>query len=164
MDLPSVMQLFSEFRLDLLSKSDLANLLFLKGEVLAYHEEWNEALLNFRECLELGQNVGMEPEILAKVHNRIGEMQRSIRKWEDTISSHSKALSLFEKAQDDKGLAKEHLSLGIIYKEMRNFQNAKDHYKKAKDILTKIQDKKGLAAVYNNLGMLNNQRLLQFRI
>jgi tetratricopeptide (TPR) repeat protein len=97
----------------------------------------------------------MEPEVLAKVHNRIGEMQKNIQKWGDTLYSHSKALNLFEKAGDNKGLAREHLSLGIVYKEMRNFQNAQDHYKKAKDILSKIQDKKGLAAVYNNLGMLN---------
>jgi tetratricopeptide (TPR) repeat protein len=155
MDLPRVKQLFSQFRTDHMSKIDLANFLFLKGEVLAYYEEWNEALENFRECLELGQNVKMEPEILAKVHNRIGEMQRSIQKWEETISSHLKALDLFKKAGDKKSLAKEHLSLGIIYKEMRDFQNAQDHYKLAKEILTNISDKKGIAAVYNNLGMLN---------
>jgi len=152
--LPEVKEMFSAFRTDALSKSDSAELCFLKGEIFSYYDEWYEALENYSECLRLREATGAEPETLAKIHNRIGEVQRYIRRWEETIDSHSKALSLFEKAGDQRGLAREHLNLGIVYKEMRNFPKAKEHYDESKNILTNLNDKKGLAVVYNNLGML----------
>lgn len=153
--LPEVRELFSAFREDVLPEEDLADLLFLKGEVYAYHEDWYEALENYKECLRLREEMQIEPEKVAELHNRIGDVQRNIRKWEDTLASHSKALGIFEKVGDQSGLAKEHLGLGIVFKEMRDFQKAMEHYEKAKNILSALGEKKGLAAVYNNLGMLH---------
>jgi tetratricopeptide (TPR) repeat protein/DNA-binding MarR family transcriptional regulator len=153
--LQEVKEMFSAFRTDTLSDSDSADLSFLKGEIFSYYDEWYEALENYGECLRLKEAMDAEPETMAKIHNRIGEVLRYIRRWEETIDSHSKALSLFEKAGDQRGLAREHLNLGIVYKEMRNFQKAKEHYEKSKNILSNLKDKKGLAAVHNNLGMLN---------
>ncbi|UCE36921.1 MAG: tetratricopeptide repeat protein [Thermoplasmata archaeon] len=153
--LPEIRKLFSEFRVDTLSEQEYAGLLFIKGEILAHHDEWFEALKNYQECLRLNTQMQAPPEKLAELHNRIGEAQRNVKKWEETITSHSKALSIFEKVGDKRNLAKEHLSLGIVYKEMKNFQSASKHYEKSREILLDLQDKRGLAAVYNNLGMLN---------
>ncbi len=153
--LPEIRNLFSHFRTDSLSEEEYAELLFIKGDIFAHHEEWFEALKNYQECLRLNTQMHAPPKKLAELHNRIGEVQRNVRKWEETIASHSNALSIFEDVGDKTNLAKEHLSLGIVYKEMKDFQSAENHYEKSREILLEIHNKKGLAAVYNNLGMLN---------
>lgn len=153
--LPEIRNLFSSFRADLLTLENQANLLLLRGDVFTYHEEWYEALENYKECLKIRKEMDVEPKKIAEMHNRIGDVQRKIKKWEETLFSHSTALNMYEKVGDKNGLAKEHLSLGIVYKEMKNYQKAKEHYEKSKTILSELSDKKGLAAVYNNLGMLN---------
>ena len=66
----------------------------------------------------------------------------------------NKALTLFGKYDDQRGMAKSQANLGVYYYLKSDFATALDYHFKALDIRKKQNDLKGMAGSYNNIGII----------
>ncbi len=83
----------------------------------------------------------------------------SISYWRETellkaLEFQKKALAIYLKLGDRKGLAKSYNNLGIIYRSLGNYGYTLDYYFKAVEISKDMADIKTLMNTYNNIGYI----------
>ncbi len=118
------------------------------GDIHLLAREWSKALGNYEMASKL---MGRTPELMEK----IGEAQKNLRRWKDTVRSHREAISRYRDKGDDEGELREILALGTVYRNMEDMTKAETIYKKAEELIRRRGHKEALGALYNNLGMLS---------
>ena len=92
------------------------------------------------------------PIDVAKAFNRIGRSHASLGNADLAIRYHLRALTIFEKAEDLRGLAETYNHIGSIWSEAENSSMAMQFKLKALDAAQRSEDLRELSRAYNNIG------------
>jgi tetratricopeptide (TPR) repeat protein len=91
---------------------------------------------------------------ISHLYDRIGSLYMHRGYWHKSLEFHNKALELFKKLNDDRGLAKVYNNLGVLYRSRQEPVFALESYKKAVGYLKNLGERRGLAITYLNIGRL----------
>jgi tetratricopeptide (TPR) repeat protein len=91
---------------------------------------------------------------ISLLYDRIGSLYMHRGFWHKSLEFHEKALELFKKLNDDRGLAKVYNNLGVLYRSRNEPVQALESYKKALTYLTRLGERKGQAITNLNIGRL----------
>ncbi len=118
------------------------------GDIHLQAKEWNGAVAHYERAMK---HMGRTPELIEK----IGDAQKNLRRWKETIESHREAIRRYREKEDAGGEVREILALGTVYRKMGDLYRSESMYKKAEGSIRRRELKDALGALYNNLGMLS---------
>ncbi len=123
------------------------------GDVLQALGRNDEALDAFREMLERAYRLNL-PAKGGAAHGRIGRLYRETGRL-DAASRHlTAALSLFEKAQDERGIASAVDDIGKLHWLRGDYARALEFTQRALATRRKLGDRRSIALSLNNLGLV----------
>ena len=91
---------------------------------------------------------------ISHLYDRIGSLYMHRGYWHKSLEFHNKALELFKKLNDDRGLAKVYNNLGVLHRSRNEPVQALESYKKALVFLDAQGEKRGQAITNLNIGRL----------
>ena len=123
------------------------------GDVLQSLGRNDEALTVFREMLAHAYRLDLRTKGGA-AHSRIGRLYRETGRLGDAARHLGAALSLFEEANDDRGVASALDDIGKVHWLRGDYPRALDHTQRALAMRRKIGDRRSIALSLNNLGLV----------
>jgi tetratricopeptide (TPR) repeat protein len=121
------------------------------GMVYGFKREFEKALVNYQESLELLKKLGNKSAI-AKSHFNVGLIYYYTSKYEPAAKEFLEALKMLEELKDKKTLPAVYSGLAGIYKDMHSYDEAMRYYRKGLDMFVDNKDSVGIASAYNNIG------------
>ncbi|RLG30814.1 hypothetical protein DRN97_10085 [Methanosarcinales archaeon] len=89
---------------------------------------------------------------LAALYEKKGQLNKALEVCK-------KALQIFDRIEDQRGVATAYHQLGIIAQEKPHLDEAERWYRKALEIFERLGIERGIAAIYHQLGMIAQERL-----
>ena len=83
-----------------------------------------QAILYYRQALELGRHIGAQPFFLASVLNNLGISYNSNDQFQTALECFQQALPLYQQMRDRRGEANVFLNSGISYDYLNHPQQA----------------------------------------
>lgn len=123
------------------------------GDVLTLLGKTDEALAAFREMLALSYRLALRAKGGA-AHNRIGRLHRDTGMLAQAQKHLETALSLFELAEDRRGIAACHDDIGKCLWMKGEYDEALTELKVALEIRKELQDRRSIALSFNNIGLV----------
>jgi tetratricopeptide (TPR) repeat protein len=113
---------------------------------------------HFQQSVFQFSKFNVNQEKLAKMYDRIGNINRRRGDWEMAIQNHKKTLVLFRSIGDLKKIAIAYTNLGIDYCNFRDWKKALYFHNKSLDLLNQIDELKGQVVVLSNIGKLYDEQ------
>jgi tetratricopeptide (TPR) repeat protein len=123
------------------------------GDVLVLLGRTDEALAAFREMLGIAYRLGLKAKGGA-AHNRIGRIYRDTGSLSPAQRHFETALSLFETANDQRGVASCHDDIGRLLWMRGEYEAALDEMRRALDMRKVHGDGRSIALSLNNIGLV----------
>jgi tetratricopeptide (TPR) repeat protein len=123
------------------------------GDVLLLLGRTDEALAAFREMLELAYRLGLHGKGGA-AHNRMGRVHRDTGSLGLAQEHLETALSLFERAADERGIAACHDDIGKLLWMRGEYEAALEELKRGLDMRKALGDGRSIALSLNNIGLV----------
>lgn len=120
------------------------------GIVYLSQGKQSDALNYFFKCLKIQEEI-KDPTIGITITN-IGNIYNEQGKFERAIFHYKKALRLFKKYPNSRGLGELYNNIGLYYKRTNNEPKAIENYLKAIQVFNSINDKFGISDTYYYLG------------
>ncbi len=153
---------FPNESLALLSRLDLqsidgalkAELLFVRGQMSESSGRQEAALADLEESLLLLKSEADAPK-RALVLEAVARLQARVSRWAESVSTHQKALRLYEDSGDMEGQAREWMNIGGVFRTKGDRTKAREAYDRALTLSTKEENRPSQAACLNNIGLLD---------
>lgn len=123
------------------------------GDVLQVQGKNEEALDTFNEMLARAYRLDLKGKGGA-AHSRIGRLYRDTGRLDDAQLHLEAALSLFEDAEDDRGIASTVDDLGKLWWLRGDYQRALEATQRSLAMRRKLGDRRSIALSLNNLGLV----------
>lgn len=128
-----------------------------KGTACARFNLFPDALENYKILLEMDSNIISNP-IKAVTHNSIGEIYKTLGKYDESFHHQVQSLTIYETQKDSAGIAKIYYSLGSLFYYQEQFDESLKYYTHAKQIIDKQNiNARGKYACIAALGSLYNK-------
>lgn len=88
----------------------------------------------------------------AKAVNLVGVCQLILSRYDESLTSHFRALKLREELKDSTGMMESLLNVGNVYYRLSQMEEAVGYYRRGLVYAEKLNSKPGQAMLYNNLG------------
>ncbi len=123
------------------------------GDVLQSLGKNDEALAAFRQMLTEAYRLDLRTKGGA-AQSRIGRLHRETGRLADAAKHLSAALSLFEEADDQRGVASTLDDIGKLHWLRGDYPQALEHTQRALTMRRKLGDRRSIALSLNNLGLV----------
>lgn len=123
------------------------------GDVLQVLGKNDEALDAFNEMLVRSYRLNLKSKGGA-AHARIGRLYRDTGRLDDAQAQLDSALSLFEDAQDERGIASTVDDIGKLYWLRGDYPKALEATQRSLTMRRKLGDRRSIALSLNNLGLV----------
>lgn len=130
----------------------LAQIIFLRGQLLEGMGRYEEALSDYEES---ASQIPEQDERRAAVLESLARLQAENDELSKSLEVHSRALALYAKAGDVEGQVRERLSIGVVQKRRGDAKGARGSYQEALSIATKAENRSAQAACLNNIAILD---------
>jgi tetratricopeptide (TPR) repeat protein/DNA-binding MarR family transcriptional regulator len=137
-----------------LDVKDRAEFMFVRGQLNESAGRIEPALADFGESLALLSSEA-DAAKRALVLEASARLHAQVQRWSESISTHHKALQLYEKSGDKDGQAREWLNIGGVFRKKGDLVKAREAYTKALSLSTMSEDRQSQAACLNNMGLLD---------
>ncbi|HAN19810.1 MAG: hypothetical protein A2X13_12575 [Bacteroidetes bacterium GWC2_33_15] len=127
---------------------------FFLGEYYYLEDEFDDALKNYNESLELYKLENNQPQ-LAKLYLNLGLTNQYINNYDAALESYQKAIEVFGNLNDKEQVAICYQDIGTLYNDLEKYSLALIYYEKALDIFKEIGNKSRSAATLQNIGVLH---------
>lgn len=130
----------------------------IKGSILFYRGEYDEALVEWRQCYGIYASLdstdarGEHSLELASALNNMGIVHKRQGNLSTALEHYYSALKIREEVGAPYPIGASYLNIGGIYKSQGDPQQALLFFLKAKQLFEEADDSYGKAAVLNNLG------------
>ena len=121
-----------------------------QGRFNYFGAQWEQALKNYKEALNLFQRAG-DRTGEAKALHAIGDVQRTLVQQDDALKSYNQAITLFSQLENLRGEAKCRQSMGDVQR-LRDKDDALHCYEEALTLFRQIQDRAEEAKVLEAIG------------
>ncbi|MCX8174105.1 MAG: tetratricopeptide repeat protein [Thermoplasmata archaeon] len=126
-------------------------LVCIRGLVHERVAEHTEALKYYEEAIKILENTEAYAD-LAYGYMRLGTASHSLGRMEEGERNLKKALEIYTKIEDLRGISSTSNNLGEFYRGLGERENAREQYLRALEIDRRIGDRRGLSVVYSSLG------------
>lgn len=130
-----------------------AERLFKAGTCYEAARQFEKAIAQYQQMLELDRTLGREVEIAAD-HNIIGEAYATWGKYAQAIEWYHQALELVSKLGQEAAVASCLNNIGLAYNALGQHDKAIKQYRQALEICRKLGDETTSAKIYNNIGVV----------
>jgi len=114
-----------------------------------------EAINNYNLSLEILKKIKNQGDYIALTYNNIGNLNRKLRRFEQSELFFKKSLELTLKSGNYNLIGTNYVNLGLIQKEeYNNYDSALYYYQKGLDVFLKTGDRPNIASSYYNLGLI----------
>lgn len=131
----------------------LAQTFLSLGILQAELQRYPEAQRHYQDALE----IGMEPRLVAYIHNHIGRAYRKDGEYDKARRAHQTSVSIFERLKDTAGLARNYNNMGSIFRRENNFPKALDYFWTSLNMHKTRKDQEALADGYNDIAKTYSQ-------
>lgn len=125
------------------------------GVVYRNMGDYVEATKSFFEALKVAEQHQVAIQI-AYSNNNIGDILKTQKKFEEALPYAQKALELFKKLNDERGMGYAYVRLGEIYQSLAQYDLAITNLQKSLEIRLKLDDKSTLITSYNRIGTVHS--------
>ncbi len=123
------------------------------GDAYFFQNNFNEALINYNEALDISKDNNIE-QIIADTYSNIAGVYVYTGDLSYSEELYNKALKIYNKINDKEGEANGYNNIGTILLYQSKSDKAEEYFNKALEIKNKIGNKKDIAVALNNLGVL----------
>lgn len=114
----------------------------------------DSAILYHKNGLEIALKMKLEPELIYKMHLKLGILYRKKGDFSKALSSDINALKIAETLSDTSKIGTGNNSIGIDYYRMGEFEKALSYFNSGFTCRSQVADSSGMADSYYNIGML----------
>lgn len=158
------------------AKSDIINTLMAGAELYSFRLNNDKALANYLKALEISEEFESETSAAAnqavlkqqaRLFYQIGRIYQNQNNYKECLKYFLRALDIYTRVNDDKGVAVVSLSIGIVYYDSSNNDKtqtfvykgphveAMQYVQKAKRLYEKINDSNGIIRANNHLAYIS---------
>ncbi|NES03617.1 MAG: tetratricopeptide repeat protein [Okeania sp. SIO2F4] len=123
------------------------------GMVAQEQRQFNEAIKNFQEAMQIFENTGDFYNVADEYHH-LGMVAREQRQFDEAIKNFQEAIQIFENAGDFYNAAREYHQLGRVAQEQCLFSEAIKHFRQALQIRKYVEDFYNAAYDFHQLGIV----------
>lgn len=133
--------------------SGLDKVSLLQDLAVAAISEQPEVSLEFaKEALELGHQAGAEQEVVASIHEQIGQACLRLNRFEQALENFIEALVIWQELNEAERSGQNFMDIAGIYYDLGDFDQALDYYYDALTIWRETDDQASTSHALNNLG------------
>lgn len=114
----------------------------------------DSAILYHKNGLEIALKMKLEPELIYKMHLKLGILYRKKGDFSKALSSDISALKIAETLSDTSKIGTGNNSIGIDYYRMGEYEKALSYFNSGFTCRSQVDDSSGMADSYYNIGML----------
>ncbi|MCK4765148.1 MAG: tetratricopeptide repeat protein [Candidatus Aminicenantes bacterium] len=147
------LELLTEIQEKEVSKNNRANLHHLIGILQADFGDYDSAIEQYHEAMEIFENTGD----ISGVSNslvQIGMIYQYKGDYDTALKQYEKSLQIKEQIGDRKGLSSSLRQIGMIYQYKGDYDAALKQYEMSLDIDKQIGDMKGVSSSSHQIGMI----------
>jgi len=118
-----------------------------------------EAIGYIKNCITILEDLGANPNSLARAENSLGIIYYNLGDLEKTLTYFYKALALYENKGVDSqmNLSSMYNNVGLVLLDLKRAKEAINYFYKARDLKMELETPTAIASVYNNIGLANQQ-------
>jgi tetratricopeptide (TPR) repeat protein len=131
----------------------MAEVLFFRGNILYFENNYDEAKLFFNKAMELSSQTNNEL-LKARCLERLASLHLMTDNPNLALKYYYESLAIFEKENDLPGIAKVYNILGVYHAEMREFETAETYLSKSLEMHRKLADEPNIIQNKGNLGYM----------
>ncbi|MHA1849007.1 MAG: tetratricopeptide repeat protein, partial [Promethearchaeota archaeon] len=146
------MKIFSQFR-DAGYAEGMAEILYHVAMAQKKLGEFQDAIINLKESLELFQFIKKETRIALVLH-ALGAINAIISDDVLAMQYFEKALKLYEKFNDKHGIASIYFEQGNLHIKKNELEQARESFEKSLNLLSELNDELGKAKCFYSLSLL----------
>ncbi|MHA1450089.1 MAG: tetratricopeptide repeat protein [Candidatus Hodarchaeales archaeon] len=132
------------------NKLSLAGVLHTKAGILIQEARYNEAIIEYENCLSLYQQMNSTSGI-ATVKNNMALVYKTIGNFEASLTTYDEVKELFKSINDDTGLAVVLQNMAILKSSLGYFDESISLINSSLEIYKKINSLIGMAIIYGDL-------------
>lgn len=134
------------------NKSQIAQVLLLKGRVQESEGKYKEALSNY---IEANRNFEEENDLkgMGQTLNNMGIVHWYMLDYDKAVSYFQEGYKINKKAGNKQAMSTSLGNMGIIYDEQGKYEEALKIYEEALEIFIELKDEWSVSACYNNIGL-----------
>lgn len=130
-----------------------ANSSMMKGVLKLRKGEYDEALNQFNQSLEISKNpihkfnIAQSNFYIATTYYYKGDFELALNLFKEIIST-------YKELDKKESLAATYINIGSVYRDLGDYDNALQNYNGALYLFIKLDKKEQISAIYNNLGFI----------
>ncbi len=115
--------------------------------------DYNEALKNYREGLELAVSLN-DKRSMGASYNNMGNVFYFQGNYPDAFTNYFKSLKIRELLNDKQGIADAYSNLGLVQMAQGSYSQALENYSDCLELYRELNNKKGIAIAYDHVGLV----------
>lgn len=115
--------------------------------------EFKAALHGCALALRVGEKLNLPPQELVVMLHNLGDAQRSLSSFSESLKSYRQSLALAEQVSDKALIARSLDSIGAIHRQQGDFARAIESYEKSLALREALGERAAMAPTLVNLGM-----------
>ena len=138
-------------------KKITAGLFFQLGLLFTGLGDFENAHMNYMNCLQIGNEIKEKLIIVRSLHELAGLLQYHGRE-DEAIQLYLQCLTIAKEINDEITIASTLHNLGAINQRIGNFEEAFELYQQSLQIKTSLKDINGISSTLHQLGVLEQER------
>jgi signal transduction histidine kinase len=147
-------EMFSIYKIKIASKDTSLIQKYLTEGNSYLHKQPDSAHFFYKKAMTIATS-SEQSNTLAKIHQKLGTLQRSLSNYDSSKQHFVSALKLYQKLNDSLGIAKAKNNLGTIDFFKGNYKEALQIYHQAINLFKNLNYTKGIADCRNNMGIIH---------
>ncbi|AKB46978.1 hypothetical protein MSKOL_1201 [Methanosarcina sp. Kolksee] len=127
------------------------------GIIHQHQGDYEEAMKNYRQSMEIEKELGDKSGI-AKTLHQLGNIHQLQGKYDEAVKDYNQSLKIGEELGDKSVIAYSLHSLGMIHHRQGNYGKAVRNYNQSLKIKEDLGDEGGIAYTLHQLGMINQDQ------